>query len=96
MLIEQFLMIKYDQIIYFQKFFKIIYFFIKNKIAIWDLRKFSQSIGVTEEQSTIKKIQFSPSKSDRFAVLTENSTKLNVYRFEELNNSLYKETIQCN
>ena len=68
----------------------------KKKIAVWDLRKFSHYIGITEEQANIKKIQFSPSKSDRFAVLTENSTKLNVYRFEELNNSLYKETIQCN
>ena len=68
---------------------------IKKKIAVWDLRKFSHYIGITEEQANIKKIQFSPSKSDRFAVLTENSAKLNVYRFEESHNSLYKETIQC-
>lgn len=64
------------------------------------MRKFSGNnrscVGTIEEPKQIKKIQFCPAKSDRFGVLTDNSTQVNVYRFEEVNNNLYRETVQCN
>ena len=63
------------------------------------MRKFNENqraiAGLSEEFKEIKKIQFCPAKSDRFAVLTENSTQVNVYRFEEQNNNLSRETIRC-
>ncbi len=62
------------------------------------MRKFNSSktaIGFIEETKPIKKIQFCPSKAHRLAVLTENSTQVNVYRLEERNDSIYKDTVQC-
>jgi hypothetical protein len=49
-----------------------------------------------EETRQIKKLQFCPSKSERLALLTENSTEVNVYRLEEQNNNIRADSIQCN
>lgn len=48
-----------------------------------------------EESKPIKQIQYCPARADRLAVLTENSTQVNVYRIEERNDNIYKETVQC-
>lgn len=67
-----------------------------NRIAIWDLRKFSCGpVGSMEEQKSIKSIQFCPAKADRLAVLTEGSSNVNVYRIEERDEHIYKETVNC-
>lgn len=49
-----------------------------------------------EEAGPIKQLQFCPSKSERLAVLTENSTQVNVYRMEEQNDNIQVDSIQCN
>ncbi|RNA42728.1 WD repeat-containing mio [Brachionus plicatilis] len=71
--------------------------FNQNKIALWDLRKvrdYKEPVDFIEESKPIKSIQFCPSKSNRLAVLSENSSNVNVYRLEEGNDTLIKEQIQ--
>lgn len=73
-------------------------FIFKNKLAVWDLRKFNGDkslLAEIEEPKPIKRVSFCPAKSDRYAILHENSTHVNVYRFEETNENLTRETINC-
>ena len=74
---------------------------IKNKIAVWDLRKLSnlpvlkEPVLYIEEPKPIKKIEFCPSKAGRLAVLSEHSSNIKVYRLEEKNDYLVSENVQC-
>ncbi len=66
------------------------------RIAVWDLRKFGCGpVGLMEEQKAVKCMQFCPAKADRLAVLTENSNYVNVYRIEERDEHIYKQTVNC-
>ncbi len=70
-------------------------FFLKNKIAVWDLRKFQEPLCFNEFQTNIKKIQFSPSKKHKLAVLTEKTTELDLYRITNIDENLQVEPIYC-
>ena len=52
-------------------------------------------MGLIEERKPIKQIQFCPSKSNRLAVLSENSNQVNIYRLEEKNDTILKDNVQC-
>lgn len=74
---------------------KIIFFFFKTKLVIWDLRKFGdlrQPVALIEERKKIKQFQFCPAKSSRIGVLPENSHSVNVYWLEERDETFYKHT----
>ncbi len=61
------------------------------------MRKFgNQPLSVMNELKPIKEIQFCPSRANRLGVLTEAANQVNVYRLEDVNENIYRETVQCN
>ncbi len=48
-----------------------------------------------EESKPIREIQFCPARANRLGVLNEGSAQVSVYRIEEKNEIIYKETVQC-
>lgn len=88
---------------YFGRFsqnrFNYLYLFkLKNNLVLWDLRKFQdlrKPVALIEEPKPIKTFKFCPSKPGRVAVLLEAANSVNIYRLEERDNLIYKDTVNC-